>query len=395
MDTVSGNVGGVNRQANELLATLAAPTDRVLRDTSAFFSGIGNLDSMVQDVLDVSKTLRSTSGSLRGASGELRDLLRNAQEASETLRDTLDALRGTSKDLRGTLSALTNTSADLRGTLEALTDTSAALRDTMDALTDTSGSLRDTLASVRDTSATLRDTLDALVNTSAALRGNIADIVSLSETLRGISATARTGSETLREASGTARAMLTDADNLRGVLNAYEPTLQETLRTLETLSATAAGTVRDSNRLIGNTESLLQAAGTQLDNGARQTLSGLTSTIRKAAGSLDATRDLQDAKDSITDLIEDTWDEYTGENNNLLLMDATAEAQSLTSPSNPAPQSVQVLIRTKEIEEADDEEEAESANASHTSEDTGKNTFLGRLGQMFRDFWNAITGIFR
>ena len=75
-------------------------------------------------------------------------------------------------------------------------------------------------------------------------------------------------------------------------------------------------------------------------------------------------------------------------------MDATAEAQSLTSPSNPAPQSVQVLIRTKEIEEAD-EEEAESANASHTSEDTGKNTFLGRLGQMFRDFWNAITGIFR
>ena len=44
--------------------------------------------------------------------------------------------------------------------------------------------------------------------------------------------------------------------------------------------------------------------------------------------------------------------------NNLLLMDATADAVSLTDSRNPAPESIQVLIRTQEItvpDEADDE----------------------------------------
>ena len=133
----------------------------------------------------------------------------------------------------------------------------------------------------------------------------------------------------------------------------------------------------------------MKRAGTQLDAGTRETLSGLTSALRQAADGLDTTTDLQEAKDAVTDLIEDTWDEYTGDTNNLLLMDAQAEAQSLTSDQNPAPQSVQILIRTQEIEAEEAEDETTSAQTESAS------TFLGRVGQMFQDFWNAITGLFR
>ena len=73
---------------------------------------------------------------------------------------------------------------------------------------------------------------------------------------------------------------------------------------------------------------------------------------------------------------------------NLLNMDSTAQAVSLTSSENPAPQSIQVLIRTQEIKESEDEAAPEAAH------EAPKSTFWGRVAQMFRDFWNAVTGIF-
>ena len=62
---------------------------------------------------------------------------------------------------------------------------------------------------------------------------------------------------------------------------------------------------------------------------------------------------------------------------------------SLTDERNPAPSSVQVLIRTQEIKEAEPEKEAEAEAVK------AETTFWDRVVQMFRDFWQAITGIFR
>ena len=73
----------------------------------------------------------------------------------------------------------------------------------------------------------------------------------------------------------------------------------------------------------------------------------------------------------------------------MLLMDATAQAVSLTSAENPAPTSIQVLIRTQEIKASEDIVK----QSQQTPE--GSTTFWGRVGQMFRDLWAAITGIFR
>ena len=98
---------------------------------------------------------------------------------------------------------------------------------------------------------------------------------------------------------------------------------------------------------------------------------------------MEATGGVKQAKATINDIITDTWHEYTGDVNNILLMDAEAEAVSLTDSRNPSPSSIQVLIRTQEIK-------AEELAA--VREET---TFWGRVAQMFKDFWNAITGIFR
>ena len=194
--------------------------------------------------------------------------------------------------------------------------------------------------------------------------------------------------DAIRDSSADLRSILGDVENLRDTLNDYEPTLQETLKTVSSLSTSAVKTIRDTQSLVTDTENLMKSTGSTLDSGTKQTLEGLAAVLRSTAKTMSTANQIKDAKSSICDIIEDTWDEYTGDVNNLLLMDATADAVSLTDSRNPAPQSIQVLIRTQEITVPDeDETETETAAAAQT-------TFWGRVAQMFKDFWSAITGLF-
>lgn len=346
MGNIDRTINGATTSASRTLTDVSSMAANVMWDLSYLCKQIEKLTDMVDDAQTVSGILRDTSGDLRTLCASLRD---------------------TSGDLR-------TASADIRDLSGSLRDTSAAVREASGALQDSLQSLSGLLLSLTDASAQLRGTLSALRGTS--------------QTLRDISSTARSASGKVRDTSAVIRAAISDADALRNVANAYEPSAQSALETLKNLTTIATTSIRDANQLIASAEGLLKRTGTQLDAGTRDTLSGLTTTIRQAADGMDSTKDLQAAKDTITDLIEDTWDDYTGDVNTLLLMDSTAEAQSLTSPDNAAPQSVQVLIRTQEIEVGDEEEETESVQKSTDG------TFLSRLGQMFRDFWRAVTGIF-
>lgn len=175
---------------------------------------------------------------------------------------------------------------------------------------------------------------------------------------------------------------------LNTTVNEYIPKAQQALADGKTLAASATAGTKDLHTFLTSLETLMKQSGGQLDNGTKQTLDGLAATLRKAASSLSTTSDVKSAKNNISDIIEDTWNDYTGDVNNLLNMDATAQAVSLTSAENPAPTTIQVLIRSQEIKvQEPDEKETQKAAA-----DNG--TFWGRVAQMFRDFWAAITGIF-
>ncbi len=343
---IDRNINGVASSANRTLDDVSSMAANVMWDLSDLCKELDDLTEMVDDARRVSEILRDASGDLRTLSG---------------------GLRGTSGDLRTILGDLRDTSGDLRAASAALRDTTAPLQDTL---------------------RSLADLLESLTDASKQLRGTLVSLRRASGTIRDVSATARAASGKVRDTSAVLRSTLSDTDALRNVLNTYEPSARSALETLKSLSGVSTTAIRDVNELIARTETLLKSGGNQLDTGTRDTLQGLTSTIRKAADGMDTTKDLQSAKDTITDLIEDTWDDYSGDVNNLLQMDSGAEAQSLTSPENPAPQSVQILIRTQEIEEDDEETGATSTAAKD------KGTFLSRLGQMFRDFWNALTGLF-
>ncbi len=234
----------------------------------------------------------------------------------------------------------------------------------------------------------LADTLNEIKAPTAVVAGDLADLCGSLNSLIPMLNDAEDLAAALRQSSGTLREILTQVDVLRTVVNSYEPTLQEALANAGTLSTAAAATIRDTEVLLGDTESLARSTGKNLDAGTRQSLAGLSAALRQTARALAAADEVRAAKTTITDIIEDTWRDYTGEVNNLLLMDVTAEPVSLTDSRNPSPDSIQVLLRTQEIKEAPAEKAGEDAG---TKEST---TFWERVGQMFRDFWNAIAGVF-
>ena len=227
----------------------------------------------------------------------------------------------------------------------------------------------------------LKDPTSQVISDLSALCGQIENLSSLLNSAEDLSAAIRHSSADLRD-------ILDDVEDLQDILDDYEPTLQDTLKTVSSLSASAIQTIRDTQGLISDTEALMKSTGATLDDGTKQTLEGLAAVLRSTAKTMGTAGQIKDAKTSICDIIEDTWDEYTGDVNNLLLMDATAEAVSLTDSRNPSPESIQILIRTQEITMPDeDETEAEAAAEVQT-------TFWGRVAQMFKDFWAAITGLF-
>ena len=251
------------------------------------------------------------------------------------------------------------------------------------------GGLDSTLESIEGIKKDLTRTMQSIAKPTAALVGDLADLCKQLDDLTDLMDDASDLTTALRQSTQKLQKILDQADELRNLLNDYEPTLQETLKTVGSLSVTASATVKDTVTLIDSAEDLLKRSGSQLDDGTKKTLESLASVLRRTADVMATSGSIQTSKNAMTDIIEDLWNDHTGDVDNLLLMDATAEAESLTDARNGTPQSVQVMIRSQEIKEEEPEEPEDAAQTA------GKGTFWSRVAQMLQDFWAAITGLFR
>ena len=248
--------------------------------------------------------------------------------------------------------------------------------------------LNDKIDDLNDDLAKAKSQMDAILTPTADLAGSLAKICKELDDLDDLRDTADDFGNLGKAAAKKCSTILEQTDALYKILDGYEPKLQETLTTVKQLSESASATVRDTGTFMTDLEDLMKTSGQQLDDGTKQTLEGLAAVLRSAAKSMTKTNDVKSAKNNISSIIEDTWDEYTGDVNNLLLMDANADAESLTDSRNAAPTSVQVLIRTQEIKaDKDGNSDVETVQPQQT-------TFWGRVAQMFKDLWAAVTGIF-
>ena len=240
------------------------------------------------------------------------------------------------------------------------------------------------IGSINSTIGTLNSLMDPTADVVEALDDLVDDLYALKPLINTTDDLLALGAESTEKLHG----ILDSVAALQGVLDTYEPKAQTALQTVGSAVNTTRETLTHLGEFSDSLGDLGKTAGEELDEATRKSLANLAASLRSTAAALDKNNGVRNAKETITDIVEDLWDEHTGEVDNLLMMDVDAELQSLTSEQNPAPQSIQLLIRTQEIEQPEEAAEESAAQPE-------KMTFLKRVVQMFRDFWAAITGLFR
>jgi putative membrane protein len=184
-------------------------------------------------------------------------------------------------------------------------------------------------------------------------------------------------------------AILGELQDLLALAGGYQDEVHETLRDTKKTTARAQDLIHHLRSFLFKAEDVLEDCDPHLDKGTDLTLSGLAQALRRAASGLGQVGTVRNAKDTVTDLIEEKWDQHTGEIDNLLLVDPSAPKESLTDQRNGSPESIQVVMRTQEIK-AEEEEAPTAQDAEAPSA-----TFFDRVAAMFRDFWDFLTSPFQ
>ncbi len=216
------------------------------------------------------------------------------------------------------------------------------------------------------------------------------DIDDHSGTLSSAMSTLKSAAALGVRVSENADTALDQVQSLTDIMNTYQPETQQALEDAKAFSDSAAVSISALVDASRSAEALLKASGTDLDAGTQKALSNLAAALRKSTKGLNQTDTIRHAKDTIDALITDEWDSHTGEDNNLLLMDAAARPISLTDSRNEGTASIQYVIRTQEIKVEKPDEEAPAKTVS-----ADKGTLWTRIADMFKDIWRTITGWFQ
>lgn len=151
----------------------------------------------------------------------------------------------------------------------------------------------------------------------------------------------------------------------------------------------SAGEALDSLVVFSHSfENQLKAVGDSLNDGTKKTLNGLAGTLDQMGTGMSQTETLKNAKDTIKSLIDNKWDEYTKKDTTILNADKDAKPASLTSDKNPSPRTVQIILRTEEIKEADKKASKEVDESYHA--DGG---VVHRIANIFRQIWKKIAAV--
>ena len=196
--------------------------------------------------------------------------------------------------------------------------------------------------------------------------------------------------DTLRHTAATGQNLVEHVDRLTGILNTYHGTASLSLKDTGLLIDSAVRGTDAMHTLLSNVEESLKKAGEPLDAGTKKTIEGLSSALSAALSGLSETGVIRDAKNTVEDLADEKWEEYTGEDMTILNADIHAEKVSFTSGENPEPQSLQIILRTEGTKETEED------SVPAMSEDfQAEGNIFQRLWSILVRIAEAVAGVFR
>ena len=166
----------------------------------------------------------------------------------------------------------------------------------------------------------------------------------------------KTGStlSALRSSTDELINLLDDMRVLIETTDKYVPTMLDSLSDSEELMNRLTKTLYTTHDMLSLLNDTLISAGDSLDAGTKATLQGMEKLLDKNLTMIDNISAIREAGDSMKSTLDEQLDKFEDENN-FLNMDPEADKISFTSSKNPSPNSVQIVLRTDEISDDDDD----------------------------------------
>ncbi|MBC8584539.1 hypothetical protein [Youxingia wuxianensis] len=369
-------------------------------------SGLDNLNSARESIYNNKDQIYASGDLLQASLNRLRSKLIKAgddlEDSSGTISDLGDDFVSSATDLaelQKTISNIYKTLTRLQKDIEALQQASTPeeQRELLNSINAEAGRLNAMVDAVSEY-ISMDDLKQAIDEFSAAMQ-NFGGATPSEMTPEQQAQFQQLMAEMMTQLGGITDSMsqsVTAGDAILGQLEGATGSLSGLGDDAEAIMDSTSSALRRTSAVIGNTKNFLSSiqktfkeCDEALNLGTQQTLEGLMDVLGQTANGLEKTDDLIKNKQVITDIVKDQWNKLDDEYG-FFDIDTSAQKISFTSEKNPAPESLQIILRTQEIE-LDDQDETTQANAPADAENDG---FWHRLGMIFVKIWNAICSIF-
>lgn len=419
---VSSSKGNMYNYADKSLADLT----NIANNTSALVPHLQKGQQLVQDVntdvnslvqtLNVSKSyldsLSSSISSIRSDVNDIRDNLDNASsrtgKRSNVTKDLTDDLRYAklqADQLKMALPKIKNDTLELQKNEKALeaslgkVDKKYLADPAIASVAQNLNSTLQCLKTVSDETTPLMTELGKVLGQSDALIKTGSDTVDVVDSYLdlvddGINDAddllkhANNAGANLKNLLSIADTLIDNINTLNTTTNQYKDDTVSALKDTQNLMQSLSNGIADSHAFLASLESMVRLSGNKLDDGTRKTLNGLISVLEQSLNGIGNTPTIRDANNKIHDAINKEIDKFQ-DDNNLLNLDSKAKPISFTSLKNPAPSSVQIVLRTQEISKDDDK-----ANNGDLEKSENNLSVLDRIKNLFVKIWSAITSVF-
>ena len=227
---------------------------------------------------------------------------------------------------------------------------------------------------------------DSLVDSDAA--ENLVDYInSVTSDLNGIMENGGAVAFDAAKTLNTLRGVISDIDELIGIMNAYYGDVQKTLEDSGNVLTQIQKTSGDAATALQNLNSTLRSAEPDFSAAADNSFEVGHMAIDNTNKIVDDTKNFKSTGRNLRDTINNKLDEEEADNN-FLNMDPEATKVSLTSDQNQEPTSIAIICRSDEISVSDDTTKTLDAEVPDAS-----TTLLGRIKAVFVKLWNTVRSL--
>ena len=421
-------IGDVNTHVNDLVSDLT----HIKSDITSYQTSISNIQTNIADYQRILKDFNSTKEDRKDITDRLNQDIVNLDSALSNLGEHTGRMRDNLRELRHALErlqtlirpiplpssfsqpqnsgSLDSIIENIGGALQqlndkinsAISDIKQQIRDinnyvnrfidhtdeVLDKLNDFLASTENTLNAVdklctrgQELSGTLQKALDLGETYFSLLDSGYASTDELLSEMNNVGDTAQNSLDTVNEIIG-------DVEGLNGTLNQYEQDMKSMFGDTANITSDLSGSLSSMTGFFTSLKNVLQQSSSSLDSGAQQTLNGLIDVLQKGLEGVNTTGKIQNANRTVKNAVDEQVDKYENENN-LLNLDAETKMISFTSKDNPQPASIQIILRTEEI---DEDSVTDTSDLEGNPENLG---FWKRVANVFIKIWESVTAIFK